>query len=1841
MTDKDNIAIVGIGCRFPGRSDNADALWKMLMQGTDAVTEVIPERWSAEQFFHPQRGMIGKSVTRWAGQIDDIDRFDCHFFGISPREASLMDPQQRMLLEVCWEALEDAGQIPARWRDGRVGVYVGGFTLDYMLLQLGSMDLRGVEPHTATGSMMTLLANRLSYVYGFVGPSMTIDTACSSSLVAIHQACVGLRSGECDMTIAGGVNALLTPSYTVAESRAGMLSPTGRSRAFDASADGYVRGEGAGLVVLKRLDRARADGDRIYALIRSTATNHDGQSEGLTVPSGDAQMKLMRQALKDAGVAPSQISYVEAHGTGTPVGDPIEARAIGSVLREGRQGMADCLMGSIKTNIGHTEAAAGVAGLIKAALVMHHRQVPPHLHVRETNPAISLKELQLEVPKNARSLSSRGELFSCVNSFGFGGANAHAVLSTVDASIDGHGESSRSNPEDDDRSSTGYRRRWMLPISAGDEGSLRDMAMDMAEYLSRAVSDGVLTDVCYTAALRRQHLGWRLCVHGRDAGELVDALRMFGGDLAADKGASFFEYARLNEHENPGIVFVYSGMGPQWPGMGKQLYRENRVFSVAMDEVLDIFDAQGIPLRARWLEGNDADIMAETEVAQPANFVIQVAITKLLEHHGIRPSVCVGHSAGEPAAAWAAGVFSLEDAARISWARSHLQQQTSGQGGMLAVGMDETRVLTELQALNDSSVSLAAVNSPHSVTLAGNEATLDHLRERLERDGHFVRKLKVKVPYHSAYMDPLREPLIQELSDIEPESANIPLYSTVTGSRIDGRELNAEYWWKNVRQPVRFERAVRQILNEVSAVSDWIEIGPHPVLAQSIRETAADEKVEEVRCRASLHRKHAESESLARLLASLYVNGHDLDWHATNRRGQLVSLPRRRWQDIRLWYEMPESKQRRTSGPDSPLLARRMNVSQPVWELDLLAPRLAWLRDHRVGGGQVLPGAVYIEAALEAAQCMYGDSDIVSVDEVKFERALYWLENERRTVQLSIDGNTHGFVVASRILDDENARWEQHCTGKLCFSRGDAVRLDPLSAVLARCIRKEDGIECYERLYRIGLEYGLRFQGIVEALHGDGEVLTRLVLPSPADEQLHDHVMHPVLLDLCLQTIAVAIPVNDDEPSVYMPVGIDHVHRFSSISSNALLAHARINRQVDGTDGNGILADVTLYQDDGTIVARIEGCRVVALDTNGASPLMPQRLYQIEWSRQALADDRTEEDAPDAAPGTWLLCGPMSGLAKALVERFALKGHSTKFVVHDEDGVSRAALNEQIADIGVEALRGVVYFAAANAMEGGIEGLRELVSGALHCVQALISQNAHGSSNRHARLWLVTRSSQKVGTYPVLRPAGGSLWGLGRVFGHAEQASHWGGMIDLDETASDTEDARRIVDECLSESAHDETAWRAGDRHVSCLVTRDEALDAMDEPAMRSDCTYLITGGLGGLGLTSAMWLVDRGARHLLLLGRTPLPDREQWRDPGLSERQRRMVRAVQTLEARGARVRVENVDISHHDALAEVVARHERQAEPSIRGVIHSAGATDDHLLDDIDDDQFYGVFKSKVIGAWNLHDALLDTPLDFFVSYSSATSCLASSGQGNYASANACLDALMAWRHDRGLPGLAIGWGPWREAGLVRSLDLTSFFIRRGLFPMTNAQGMAALASMVKRPYAHGLVLGMHWQSFAKTSPMSRAAPLFGDLVAAEENEGGLHDESPDTMRLRQRIEAEDDSDKRRALLVEGLQQLVADVMGLARDSLSAEDSFMSRGMDSMMAIEIRHRLEFELGIQVAVVDLLKGASARTLADAIGPEVLRTEQPTSAGVEDLARELQSMDEEELQALLDRIVET
>ncbi len=897
---KEPIAIIGIGCRFPGDANSPDAFWKLLRDGVDAITEVPADRWNLDAFYDPDPTEPGKTYTRWGGFIKQIDQFDARFFKISAREAARIDPQHRLLLEVAWEALEDAGQVQESLTGTDTGVFVGLMCHDYGDIQMSASDRLLSDAHTVGGAIMSLASNRISYTFDFTGPSITIDTACSSSLVAVHLACQSLWNQECTLALAGGANALLKPEMTIAISKASLLSSDGRCKSFDARADGYVRAEGAGIVVLKPLSNALADGDPIYAVIRASVVSQDGRKHGIGAPDSKAQETLLQKAYQQAGVLPEQVQYVEAHGTGTFAGDPIEANALGTVVGNNRPHGNDCIIGSVKSNIGHLEAAAGIAGLIKAALCLQHRQIPPSLHFQTPNPKILFQKLRLRVSQTLEPWPNNGKepCIAGVNSFGFGGTNAHVVLEDVQT---------EATPTQNSKSNIQHPTS-ILPLSARSLEALRALAKSYLDFLSAEDPSASvsLSDICYTASLRRSHHDHRLALVANSKTEYAERLEAFleGENLIG------LSSGRLVPGKFHKLAFVCSGMGPQWWAMGRQLLEEEPVFREAIqqcDELLRLYASWSL-----WEELTASEersrINNDVAIAQTANFALQISLATLWRSWGIVPDTIVGHSAGEVAAAHIAGVLSLEDALRVIFHRSYLQQQASGSGKMLAVGLSQDQADLVLVGCGKQ-ISIAAVNSPNAVTLSGNAEILEEIAELLTSKEIFCRFLPLNIPFHSHKMDPIKAELVEALQGINPKPATIPLFSTVTGKPICGSEMDAAYWGENLRNPVLFAPAIDEII--LAGYDLFLEISSHPVLTLSISECLKRVGREGVLLH-SLRRKEPERSMILKSLGKLYTLGYPINWHHIYPAGgRCVRLPSYPWQRERYWKESEESQQAR------------------------------------------------------------------------------------------------------------------------------------------------------------------------------------------------------------------------------------------------------------------------------------------------------------------------------------------------------------------------------------------------------------------------------------------------------------------------------------------------------------------------------------------------------------------------------------------------------------------------------------------------------------------------------------------------------------------------------------------------------------------------------------------------------------------------------------------------------------------------------------------------------------------------------------------------------------------
>ncbi|MBV7242872.1 non-ribosomal peptide synthetase/type I polyketide synthase [Streptomyces sp. MW-W600-10] len=1790
---RNKVAIIGMGCRLPGGASDHRTYWRNLMAGKDCITPTPPDRYDVRTLGSRFRDKPGRLVGGRGGYIDGFDEFDPAFFGISPREADHMDPQQRKLLEVAWEALEDGGQRPADLAGGNVAVYVGAFTLDYKILQFADLGFTSLAAHTATGTMMTMVSNRISYCFDFRGPSLSIDTACSSSLVAVHLACQALNNGESDLALAGGTLLHMAPQYTVAETKGGFLSPEGRSRTFDAAADGYVRAEGVGLVALKRLDDAVRDGDRIHAVIAGgSGVNQDGHTNGITVPNADAQVDLIRRVCAEAGITPGDLQYMEAHGTSTPVGDPIEANALARALAIGRAPGARAYVGSVKTNIGHTESAAGIAGLIKTVLSIQHRTIPPHINLENLNPAIDPATLPYEIPTRPTAWPAHeGPARAGVNSFGFGGTNAHVVLE----------EAPPPPPETDAAPPAG--RPWsILPLSARNPDALVELATGIRGELAGDHGPAVaLDDLGHTLAHRRQHLPERLSVVYSSRASLDEAL------AAHERGEPHprVVHGRARESADRRLVWVFTGMGPQWWGMGRQLLAEEPVFREAVeacDRALREF--------ADWslIEELTADEsvsrMSETWLAQPANFAVQVALAALWRSHGVHPDAVVGHSTGEIAAFHAAGVYSLRDAARIVVHRSRLQQTLAGTGAMLAVSLSEDEAERRVRPYSDR-VSVAAVNSPTAITLAGDEAALTLLAEELRAEQQFAKFLTVEVPYHSVGMEQIKDELLAELAPLEPRAAQVPLYLTGVEGTARGEELDAAYWWKNVRDRVRFRSAVDRIAADGHRL--FLEIGPHPVLGHAIRECLEAGGTTGLTL-PSIRRRENESERFAASLGSLHTLGASVDWNVLQPAGRPVTLPRHPFRRDRHWTEPRPVAQVRLGHRDHPLLGRRTDRTEPTWQARLDTEDLPYLADHRIQDTVVFPAAGYLEMAAQAVLRLTGGTTAVLAD-IDLRKALFLPDGEDRTVEVSLSLENAAFTIASPTGDDGERA--VHASGVV--RTGQRRRTGPpldAPAIRARSLRHLEGPDCYTALAALGYHYGPAFRAVEEVWIGAGEVLARIRPPEAIGDDAAGHHLHPVLLDACFQTLLTPlIPADPEGPApgtgIRLPLSVAEV-ALEPIGDQPFWAHATL---LPG-DADTTLGDIALYADDGTPLGRVHGFR--AADVEKAATAVARTTID-SWLAEPVWTDCPPLPAEDTARDhDWLVLADSGGVADAFAALAAARGERCRLVrrgaayTASGDGVtftvdpaSDADLRRLLTDLDRDGgpFRGAVLHLwnldAPDLADCDRTALRDHTGagayGLVALARLLLARGGGG------RLHIVTRGAQPALPGEAPEPLGAPAWGIGRVLRHQELIDHPGKLIDLDPRRrpgpdGDRAEAEALLAEVLGDD-EEEIALRDGGRRTSRLRPA-EGLTRPLPLRLRADGSYLVTGAFGALGRLLCRTLVRRGARRIVLVGRTPVPAREKWAGTDPATAEGRAVALLRELEALGAQPVPATLDITDEDALTGWLDAHRQSGAPPVRGVFHLAGQVRDTLVADLDRAAFDAVHDPKTVGAHLLHRHLRDEPLEHFVLFASIASLLTTAGQTNYAAGNAFLDALAHHRRAQGLPALSLDWGPW-ATGMIEELGLVEHYMNsRGMSSLSPDAGMAVLERVIGQDHAQLVVATVvDWPVFLAWYPTP--PPLVADLAAAAAPPGDAASGNGflDTFRAA-------DEETRRALVADRFAALSATVLRTGTDRIDPATGLGELGLDSLLAMELRARIHAELGVALPVVALLSGTPAGELA-------------------------------------------
>ncbi|HEV2097585.1 MAG TPA: SDR family NAD(P)-dependent oxidoreductase [Stellaceae bacterium] len=1719
-----DIAIIGIACRFPGAA-NANQFWANLIGGVESITRFSEEELLAAGI--DARLVADPHYVKAAPILGDFDGFDAAFFGYAPREARLMDPQQRLFLEVAWEAFEDAGYDPLGDK-GVVGIYAGaGGLVSSYALHHDHPELRGQTGDLGhIGNDRDFLASRVAFKLNLTGPAVNVQTACSTSLVAVHLACRSLLDGEAEMALAGA-SVVRVPHVSGYLAEPGSIySSDGHCRAFDADGDGTLFGSGVAALVLKPLEAALAAGDTVYAVIKGSAVTNDGALKvNYTASAVSAQARAMTEAMALAGVEPDSIGYIECHGTATTLGDPLEIQALIRAFRNARQQTQVCAIGSVKSNFGHLEQCAGMAGLIKAVLALHYGEIPPSLHYTKANPRIPFERSPFFVNTRTLPFVRRAALRRAgVNSLGMGGTNAFVVLEEA--------------PQPAERAPK-QRPMHILALSAKTGGALVAQAANFRAALT-AKDSPELGDFCFSANCGRHHFDRRLYAIGADRGAMVEALdSLLAGreDQAAAKPEP--------------VAFLFSGQGAQHLHMGEALYQAEPVFRRALDHCFALFDAAGIGLRDT-LFGDEEARLTRTLFAQPALFSVQIALTELWREWGITPDTVIGHSIGEFAAAVAAEVCSLEDAARLVAARARLMENLPEPGAMASIGADPERVRALWPAPADR-LAIAAENAPDRIVVSGASEAVAAIVDRCRENGLPVTLLRTSHAFHSPLMEPMLEAFAAAAARIAFAAPKIRWISTLTGAEMIGAP-DAGYWCDQIRDRVRFRQAIE---TATPLVGTFLEVGPGTTLTTLGRRSVPQGGV----WLSSLAEPGQDWQSIFAALGELYRQGRAIRWQRiAPDDGRRFRLPTYPFEHERFWIESYRPAPPVTTVAASPslecphpLLGDRLGGEKLSFEASLSLDRFGFLGDHRVFGDAVLPTAAILEAVIAAA-ARAGFSQ-PSVEDFVYERALTLLPERALWSELALEEQLGGvsFRLQSTGMEADDS-WRLNASGMVREDSG----LPPPSFP-AHLIRTGDEIAAdrfYRYLDKVGLSYGPAFRDVRRLWRDHDQVLAEIILP--AGQETGGYQIHPAFLDACLHVYPVLVRRYgrfDAEPmagtGAYVPITIDAFRLYRSGVERAWVHGIVVERD---SDEARLKLDIRVYGEAGEPAAvfrglsvrRVIGEMLVAAEEPGIERL----LYTVEW-REVL----------DAEPVTlstrhWYIIADQAGVGERLGHLMAGQGATAVVMTAD------LPVTDRFLDEMPECAAGLVYLRALDMPPIDLSVATALQVSASVCRDCLDLAKAldrvRDRVRAPPRLWLVTRDARhSLGQSP--------LWGLGRSFA-LEYPEMWGGLIDLPAAASPDAAAELLLRELQAEKGEDQIAYRGVERLAPRLIRLGSNHNAA--PDLAGEATFWIVGGTGRLGLATAAALTEAGAKHLVLTGR---------REPGPSANA-----AIDRLR-RDAEVLFVQADVADQTEVAAAIARI-RAAMPPLKGVIHAAAVFEDALLTKADADLFERVLRPKLAGAWHLHHATLGFDLDFFIMFSSVLSLWGGAGQAAYTAANSFLDALACYRRAEGLPATVFNWGPWEDTGRWGAVA-AALWKQRGTAALQPEACLKILLSHLYDSPAQVVVTDTNFSDFL--TQFADVPAFYRDFAPAL---------SP--------VEIADPAHDARTQAENTIAAHAVQVLGLD-GRIDPTRPLYELGLDSLLAVTLANRLRRALDRAVPTATLLKGPSISDLAAELYPSL------------------------------------
>jgi acyl transferase domain-containing protein len=1767
------VAIVGSAGRFPGARTVLE-LWQRVCSGQSGVT-FFSDRELAEAGI-PARVLRDPNYVKAAAILDDVSGFDAAFFGMTPAEAEITDPQQRLLLECAHEALEDAGIDP--WtNDSAIGVFCGASLSTYLLYNL--MPTRGFTAHQclpiAIGNDKDYIATAVSYRLNLRGPSVAVQTACSTSLVAVHLAIQSLLAGECDVALAGGVTLRVPQRQGYHYREDALFPPDGKTRAFDADAKGTIFGNGCGVVVLKRLPEALANGDVIDAVIIGSAVNNDGAVKvGFTAPGVDSQAAVIAEALAVAGVRADDLGLIEAHGTATAIGDPIELTALAQAFGAA-SGTQFCAIGSIKSNVGHLETAAGVTGLLKAALAVKTATLPPTLHFHAPTPRFDFQASPFYVNTETRSWpATQRPRRAGVSAFGIGGTNAHVIvqeppLREPEASPDWHGP-------------------YLLPLSAKSEAALRVLAGRWATFLSESSED--LLCIVASAAMRRRHHEHRLVLVSGDRQGLARGALAFGRGAMQEGMLSGVRAASGGDR----VAFVFPGQGSQWLGMGRELLAEpafERTIRACHECFCRFVDWSLLDQLQATAETSRLDAV---DVAQPVIFAMQVALAALWRDHGVEPTVVIGHSMGEVAAAHVAGVLSLEDAARVICERSRLVKQASGKGSMAVVELAEAELDPVLRPYGARAV-IAALNGPRSSVISADPDVMTELLEHFERSQTFCRLIKVDYASHGPQMEPLLPELRRILRAIRPQRGRVELFSTTLQQRIDGTQMDAEYWCANLRKRVSFGPSVATLMAE--GLDTFVEVSPNPSLLLALQDSAR-ESGRVVNVVGSCSRERGELQAFRENVGRLHVFGSPLDWKRVyrSRQSPFVRLPTYPWERQHHWvggqgtgYDL-EIYAPGGGGVDTwdESLGKPLTSSLDgtrYWTIDLGAKRSPYRRGPLLELGRLVSAGALVGLLLAAARRLIPE-EAVCLSDIRVPKPLFEgpsppvlqvAARSRASASPSAAARAWEIRASAPHREGAEAGWSCHASG-LASAWLENANVEPRGPVKTPCTPRSHD-ELYASLSRAGLRYTSEERSLaqVEIESGRGVATLQASALESDDERLVRS------FEASLQLLHAIRLVGDGSPSLQLPVSIGRVVTRANAGRPS-----RIEANLSN-DGPHALGSAAVWTDKHEMCLAIDGVvfEVPPRALHLARADFGSSLYRIVW-RGADAPAVTGPSASAAhSPAHWLILDGGEAIGATLAEALRARGQRcTRVLMRDGRGLAledgpRLGLGERDACAellelleGDEPLRGIVYLSRPASLEPESD-CEDAAIRTLAIPVQLVRALQQRERDQAPRLFMLTRGALQVVEHDeVSDPMQASLWGFGMALMH-EHPELEPTLIDLDAvtTAGFEED---VCNELLSTSWTSEVAFRDGRRYRAELVRG--GLELGEDSGMdvcRPDRTYLISGGLGSIGMRSAEWLHARGARHLALVGRNP---------PSSAAHA-----TISKLRDAGMHIAIVQADISQWTEASRAIAGVAREMPP-LAGILHLASSMDDAALVSSTWERFLSALRPKVFGAWNLHRLTRDVVLDFFVSFSSVVSLTGSHGQASYVAANRFLDGFVGYRRRLGLPASAINWGAWDQPDKP---ILTTNAVR-GLERFHSDVGLEVLRRVIRRDVARiGFVPGLDLELWLRHNPGLRSLPFFRQ---AADDSGPTAAESADVIKAD--LEAAPNAGDRQQRLEAHLQVQLARVLNLPTGEIDPALPFGSLGLNSLLGLELRRRLELALGLKLPATTVYNHPTCQRLA-------------------------------------------